>query len=115
MLFDNAPASVLAFATRFWGELHSWRFAVSGNDHEKLQQDIIEVLATLIGLDPDEIKSSDRLREDLGLDSLQSMELLSRICEKYHLDVELEDVAEVATVGDVVARLGEIMREQKGP
>jgi len=87
---------------------------VSGNEHEKLQQDIVEVLSILIGLDPGEIKVQDRLREDLGLDSLQSMELLSRICEKYDLDVEMEDVMEVETVGDVVARLGEIMQEQKG-
>lgn len=87
---------------------------MSGNEHEKLQQDIVEVLSILIGLDPGEIKVQDRLREDLGLDSLQSMELLSRICEKYDLDVEMEDVMEVETVGDVVARLGEIMQEQKG-
>ena len=49
-----------------------------------------------------EIKVTDRLREDIGLDSLHAMELLSAVTEKYELDVDIEEVQEVKTVGDVV-------------
>ena len=49
-----------------------------------------------------ELKDADRLREDIGLDSLHSMELLSAVTEKYELDVDIEEVQEVKTVGDVV-------------
>ena len=52
-----------------------------------------------------EIKAEDRLREDLGLDSLQSMELLSALTEEYEIDVEIEEVQDVKTVADVIAFL----------
>ncbi len=55
------------------------------------------------------VSASDRLREDLGLDSLHSMELLSSITEKYEVDVDVEQVQEVKTVGDVVAVLSKVL------
>lgn len=55
------------------------------------------------------IKSEDRLREDLGLDSLHSMELLSAVTEKYEVDVDVEQVQEVRTVQDVVAFLSRVL------
>ena len=55
------------------------------------------------------VSSSDRLREDLGLDSLHSMELLSSITEKYEVDVDVEQVQEIKTVGDVVTFLSSVV------
>jgi acyl carrier protein len=48
-----------------------------------------------------EIHESDRLRDDLGLDSMCSMELLSEISDVYAIDVEVEELQEISTVGDV--------------
>jgi len=56
-----------------------------------------------------EIGDGDRLREDLGLDSLHSMELLSEVTEKYDVDVDVEQVQEVRTVGDVVSFLSTVL------
>ena len=56
-----------------------------------------------------EIRDSDRLREDLGLDSLHSMELLSAVTEKYEVDVDVEQLQEVRTVGDVVTFLSKLL------
>jgi acyl carrier protein len=56
------------------------------------------------------IKSEDRLREDLGLDSLHSMELLSAVTEKYEVDVDVEQVQEVRTVQDVVGFLSRVLQ-----
>ncbi len=72
---------------------------------EQIKKDLIEILSKLAGLDPDTIGNDDRLREDLGLDSLQSMELLSRISDRYELDLDVEDVMDVESVGDVVNQL----------
>ena len=55
------------------------------------------------------VATSDRLREDLGLDSLHSMELLSSITEKYEVDVDIEQVQEIRTVGDVVGFLSKVL------
>ena len=56
-----------------------------------------------------EIKDSDRLRDDLGLDSLHSMELLSEVTEKYAVDIDVEQVQDVRTVGDVVNFLSTVL------
>lgn len=57
-----------------------------------------------------DIADRDRLREDLGLDSLHSMELLSEVTEKYDVDVDVEQVQEVRTVGDVVSFLSTVLQ-----
>ena len=77
---------------------------------EQVRKDLIDILIKLAGLEADQVKDGDRLREDLGLDSLQSMELLSRVSDKYELDLDVEDVMDVETVGDVVNQLVEFIR-----
>lgn len=80
---------------------------------EQIRTDLVDILSKLAGLEVDQIKNDDRLREDLGLDSLQSMELLSRISDKYELDLEVEDVMDVETVGDVIKQLAQFLRSGK--
>ena len=55
------------------------------------------------------INAGDRLRDDLGLDSLHSMELLSEVTEKYEVDVDPEDLQDVRTVSDVVSFLSTLL------
>jgi len=69
---------------------------------ETLRIDIDEIIRRIRPDFKGDIKNSDRLREDIGLDSLHAMELLSAVTEKYELDVDIEEVQEVKTVGDVV-------------
>lgn len=51
----------------------------------------------------DAITEESRLREDLALDSVASMELLSMLDEALGLQFEMEDVLGVETVGGVVS------------
>lgn len=74
-------------------------------DQQQLRNDVIEILSNLVGIGAEKITEGDRLREDLGLDSLQSMELLSRVSDQYELDLEVEDVMDVETVGDMIHQL----------
>lgn len=62
---------------------------------------LVALIAEIGGMSPTEIAPDHRLTEDLGLDSLQSMELLSRITEHYGVDPDLDDVADLETVSDV--------------
>ncbi len=79
-------------------------------DQQQLRTDVIEILSNLVGIGAEKITDQDRLREDLGLDSLQSMELLSRVSDQYELDLEVEDVMDVETVGDVIHQLVEYIQ-----
>jgi acyl carrier protein len=72
---------------------------------EQLRADLVHIVGVLTNLRPTEVQDWQRLREDLGLDSLQSMELLSRISDKYMLDLDMEDVMDLQTVGQMVSQL----------
>jgi acyl carrier protein len=72
---------------------------------EQLRTDLVRIIGVLTNLKPADVKDGQRLREDLGLDSLQSMEMLFRIIDKFMLDVKMEDVMDLQTVGQVVDRL----------
>jgi len=77
---------------------------------------VSQAVTEIANLNGREVKESDRLREDLGLDSLQSMELLSRLSEDFDIDPDMDDVMGVETIGGVVDFLagylpGDAMRE----
>ncbi len=61
------------------------------------------ILSDLTNVPPTEIKAGDRLREDLGLDSVGSMELLSMLAEEFDIDVEMEEAAAVSDVAGLMA------------
>ena len=69
---------------------------------EKFKKDLLDIIAKLGGTTPDKIKDSDRLKEDLGFDSLKKMEALSRITEQYEIDPELEEITELSTIEDIL-------------
>lgn len=72
---------------------------------KEVYQELRILLAALAGLKPRQVTLKSRIREDLGLDSLQSFELFGRLSEKYAPDAKIEDFANAVTVGDVIKRL----------
>ena len=67
-----------------------------------LEKRIIYMISQLSSVRPAEIRLQDRLREDLGLDSVCSMELISMLAEELDLDVALEEAMAVTTVAGAV-------------
>lgn len=68
-----------------------------------LEPKIIGMISELATIRPENIKPEYRLREDVGLDSVSSMELLSMLSEQLDLDIEIEEAIEVTTVAEVIA------------
>lgn len=79
---------------------------------EVIQQDIETIIRRIRPDLRGDIQPTDRLRDDLGLDSLHSMELLSEVTEKYEIDVDPEELGDVRTVTDVVAFLERLLNER---
>jgi acyl carrier protein len=67
-----------------------------------LDERVVQVIAELSSVRVDEIRREDRLREDLGMDSVSSMELLSLLAEELHLDLEMEEALAITTVGAAI-------------
>jgi len=64
-------------------------------------------LAQYLKRDVAKIAPTDRLREDLGLDSLAMIELLFKIEEHFDLEIPNEDLSRITTVADVTAYVEE--------
>lgn len=62
-----------------------------------------DLILQVSSVKPSVINEESRLREDLALDSVASMELLSLLDESLGLELEMEDVLGIETVGGVVA------------
>lgn len=72
-------------------------------------------LAQHLKRDVSKIRPQDRLREDLGLDSLAMIELLFKIEEHFDLEIPNEDLSRVTTVGDVTAYVEEKLAAAGSP
>ncbi|WP_447986725.1 acyl carrier protein [Nitrospira sp. Nam74] len=60
-------------------------------------------LAEYLKRDRQTITPAYSLRDDLGLDSMATIELLFRIEEAFEIQIPDEDLHKLATVGDVIA------------
>jgi acyl carrier protein len=67
-----------------------------------LETQVVSLIAQLCTTSAAEISPAHRLREDLNMDSVSSMELLSLLAEELDLDIEVEEAATVATVRDAI-------------
>ena len=72
---------------------------------DQIQVEIYKIISKLAGVTPDKLKNADRFREDLGFDSLKSMEALSRITEHYDIDPDPHEILELQTLGDITEYL----------
>ena len=74
-------------------------------DRKQVADKVYSIVAELTSTAPAQIKGGDRLREDLGLDSMQSMEMLSRVSEEFEVDPDMEKVMQAHTIDDVITLL----------
>ena len=64
-----------------------------------------ECVADVFGISPDSVTPGTRLGEDLGADSLDLVEIASRIEAQSGIVVEQSRLASITTVGDACAAL----------
>ncbi len=70
------------------------------------RQQVTTVLGRLLGLDPASLQLEQRLREDLGVDSVLAIELVYELEEVYDRTIPDDEIAALETVQDVVAYVG---------
>lgn len=69
------------------------------NETEKM---IREELSKITGKDTDQISKDANLIEDVGLDSLNVLEVFGMIEEKFNIIVDPEEISELKTINDIV-------------
>ena len=67
---------------------------------------IKELLANSLSIDADSITEASSFAEDLGIDSLDIVELLMNVEEEFGVSIEPDP--SIATVGDLIAKIEEL-------
>ncbi len=73
---------------------------------EKIQ----EMLAEALNLPVEKVTADAKIVEDLGADSLDVVELLSRLEDEFGIVIPDDEVENLVTVGDVAAELEKLVK-----
>ena len=73
---------------------------------EKVQ----EMLAEALNISVDKVAADAKIVEDLGADSLDVVELLSRLEDEFGIMIPDEDVENLVTVADVAAEIEKLTK-----
>lgn len=70
-------------------------------DNRPLLGDLVHVLSEQLGVEPEEVTLKSSFTNDLGADSLDSVELLMKAEEEYGIKIHDEETSSISTVGDL--------------
>ena len=67
------------------------------------------VVGRVLRIDPEKLKDSDNFVNDLGAESIQSIELVAEFEEEFDIEMEEDDALGVQRVGDAVEFIRKII------
>ena len=67
-----------------------------------LFNDVKEVVVEQLNVSPDEVKEDSKFVEDLGADSLDVVELVMALEEKFDIEIPDDDAEKIANVADAI-------------
>jgi acyl carrier protein len=73
-----------------------------------------EIMSARLGLPPEQLVPEARLVEDLGLDSLDAVELAISVERKFDIEVPEDELTKLKTVADMVALVESRIRQAPG-
>lgn len=71
-----------------------------------LFEEIREIVSKQLGLRPEEIRRESSFSNDLGTDSLDTIELVATLEEKFNIEIPDEDAEKMRTISDAVKYIG---------
>ena len=80
-----------------------------------LARRVKQILTNRLGIPSDEITLDAKLVDDLGMDSLDAVELAISTERQFNVALSDEQVAKLTTVADIIALVQQLVDEQDGP
>jgi acyl carrier protein len=71
------------------------------------QERLIEIIAKQLGVDEDNVTPDSSFMEDLGADSLDTVELVMALEEEFDIEIPDSDAEKIQTVQDALSYLNE--------
>ncbi|HDS74752.1 MAG TPA: acyl carrier protein [Firmicutes bacterium] len=72
-----------------------------------VKDEVKELVVEQLGVSEDEVSDDSRFIEDLGADSLDTVELVMAFEDRFNIEIPDEDAEKIRTVGDAVRYLEE--------
>ena len=76
-----------------------------------IEEKVKEILIAQLDVKPEQITPQARIVEDLGADSLDTIELVMAFEEEYGIEIPDEKAERLRTVGDVIKYLTEMLNK----
>ena len=77
-----------------------------------VRERIVKVTAETLKIDPGRITDESRFVEDLGAESIQSVELVAAFEEEFDIEMDEEAALDVKSVGKAVTFISAVIEEQ---
>ena len=77
-----------------------------------VEERVKQVTGRVLGLDPAQIKPQDSFTEDLGAESVQSIELVAMFEEEFGIEMDEDAALSVSTVGGATEFITNVCKEQ---
>ena len=72
------------------------------DNREKVRAEVIEIISSRLGVGKEQITDQTTFQEDLGADSLDVVELVMELEEKFKIQIPDEEAEKIKTVGAAV-------------
>ncbi|MBU1128374.1 MAG: acyl carrier protein [Candidatus Omnitrophica bacterium] len=67
-----------------------------------IKDGVIEILADQLGVSSEKINNDSKLADDLGTDSLDTVEIVHVLEDRFAIDIPDKDIVDIKSVADIV-------------
>ncbi len=78
-----------------------------------VREKVKEIIVNQLGVNPDEVTDDASFIDDLGADSLDTVELVMALEEEFNQEIPDEEAEKLKTVGDAIKYIEEKLKEKE--
>ncbi|MCI0329686.1 MAG: acyl carrier protein [candidate division Zixibacteria bacterium] len=79
----------------------------------QIEQKVREIIVEQLGVDPEQVTHEASFVDDLGADSLDTVELVMALEEEFDLEIPDEDAEKITTVGEAIEYIERNMEKEE--
>ncbi len=79
---------------------------------EDFREKIITTISVIAEINEDRFNDETLIREELGVDSLMTIEIIAKIENHYNIQIDEEDIIDIYNVGDFINLIETIITEK---
>jgi len=76
---------------------------------ENIEDEVKQLIAGILEVEPEKIAPDVRLVEDLGMDSMMALEILVSVEKRYHIKIPEEKLSKITSLKGAVALVKEYL------